>query len=326
MRVRVATLMAALSAWGCGAPANQSPTSLPASPDAAIVGPPDGRIAFTRATFDTTSNTPTGGDLWSIATDGTDLVRLTELPEFELFPAWAPDGRRLAFVRSDGRSSGDVWLMDADPTAADRHLTKLTDEAGMEGAPAWSPDGRWIAYVADWQTGASVWIRPSDGSGEANRLTDGNWPSWTPDGKRLLITVGKDFNETSLAYVGIDGGDPEALPIQLPNASEGAVSPRGEIAFVSSATDYANSDPATWNEEIYTTGHDGRRGPVRITNTPENDHWPPSWAPTGDWFAYTHDRGQEGSRIAIVAGTGEPRYLTTDAYDLFPAWRPEPAS
>ena len=324
-RARTVTVIVALSLWGCGALASPSATPLPASADGAIVGPPDGRIAFTRATFDTASNTPTAGDLWSIGTDGSDLVRLTDLPEFELFPAWSPDGRRLAFVRGDGRSSGDVWLIDADPTAADRHLTKLTDEAGMEGAPAWSPDGRWIAYVADWQASAGVWIRPSDGTGKAKRLTDGNWPSWTPDGTRLLITVGPDFDETSLAYIGVDGGSPEALPIQLPNASEGAVSPLGEIAFVSSATDYANSDPATWNEEIYTTGHDGRRGPVRITNTPENDHWPPSWAPNGEWFAYTHDRGQEGSRIAIVAGTGEPRYLTTDAYDLFPAWQPEPA-
>ena len=48
---------------------------------------------------------------------------------------------------------------------------------------------------------------------------------------------------------------------------------------MSSETDYANSDPATWNEEVYTTNQDGSRGPVRITNTPENDHWPPSWAP-----------------------------------------------
>ncbi|HEX6868015.1 MAG TPA: hypothetical protein VF119_04370, partial [Candidatus Limnocylindrales bacterium] len=289
-----------------------------------VTAPPEGRIAFGRTTFDPATNTPTGGDIWSVATDGADLVQLTDLPEIELYPAWSPDGSRFAFVRAADTSTGDVWVIDADPSAADRHLTRLTDGAGLEFAPAWSPDGRWIAYVDDWQAAPSVWIRPADGSGEAQRVVDGNWPSWTPDSERLLVTVGSDFKDTQLAYIGIDGGEPDVLPIQLPNASEGAVSRGGELAFVSSATDYASDDPTTWNEEVYTSGPDGVRGPTRVTSTPENDHWPPSWSPGGDWLAYTNDGGLTGSRIAIVVGTGEPLYLTDGSYDAFPAWRPEP--
>ena len=37
--------------------------------------PPDGRIAFARTVFDPATNTPTGGDLWSVATDGSDLLQ-----------------------------------------------------------------------------------------------------------------------------------------------------------------------------------------------------------------------------------------------------------
>lgn len=320
------TLMVA-ALWGCASrAASPSTTVAPSDPDGIVATPPDGRIAFARTIFDPATNSPTDGDLWSVATDGSDLVRLTDQPGIELFPAWSPDAERLAFVRLDDRDAGDLWVIDADPTAADRHLTQLTDGPGIEGAPAWSPDGRWIAYVADWQNAPRIWILPSVGTGEARQLTDGNWPSWTPDGSRLLITTAADFDEAELAYVGIDGGTPEVLPIQLPNASEGAVGPSGAIAFVSSETDYANSDPTTWNEDIYTTGPDGVRGPVRVTNTPENDHWPPSWAPTGDWLAYTNDRGTRGSRIAVLVGTQEPIYLTEGSFDLFPAWRPEPTS
>jgi TolB protein len=313
--------------WACAAPAaSPSATVAPSDSEGVVATPPMGRIAFARTVLDPATNTPTAGDLWSVATDGSDLVRLTDLPGIELFPAWSPDAQRLAFVLLNDVDIGDLWVIDADPTAADRHLTQLTDGPGIEGAPAWSPDGQSIAYVADWQDAPSIWIRPSDGTGEPRQLTDGNWPSWTPDGTRLLITTAADFADAELAYVGIAGGTPEILPIQLPNASEGAVSPSGQIAFVSSGTDYANSDPMTWNEDIYTIGPTAARGPVRVTNTPDNDHWPPSWAPSSDWLAYTNDRGASGSRIALVVGTQEPIYLTEGSYDLFPAWRPEPAS
>ncbi len=310
----------------CAAPAaSPSATTAPSSSAGGTATPPDGRIAFARTVFDTATNTPTGGDLWSVTTDGSDLQPLTDTPEIELFPAWSPDATRLAFVRLESTTSGDIWLIDADPTATDRHLIQLTDGPGLEAAPAWSPDGRSIAYVDDWQEAPSVWIRSSDGTDDARRVSDGNWPSWTPDGIRLLITVGADFTDTELAYVSIEGGEPDVLPIQVPNASEGAVSSVGEIAFVSSANDYANSDPTTWNEDVYSVGSDGTRGPTQITNTPENDHWPPSWSPSGDWLAYTNDGGRAGSRIAIVIGTQEPIYLTEGAFDSFPAWRPEPA-
>jgi TolB protein len=291
-----------------------------------VTTPPDGQIAFSRTAFDPATRAPTRGDIWSVGTDGSDLTQLTDQPEIELYPAWSPDGQRLAFARLDSMSKGDIWLIDADPTASDRHLIQLTDGDALEFAPAWSPDGRSIAYVDDWQGAPSVWIRSADATGEARRVADGNWPSWTPDGSRLLVTVGTDFTDTKLAYVDVDGGEPEILPIDVPNASESAINALGGIAFVSSPNDYADPDPASWNEEVYTVGPDGATGLVQVTNTPENDHWPPSWSPSSDWIAYTNDVGTTGSRIAIVLPTGEPVYLTSGAYDLFPAWRPEPAS
>lgn len=327
--VAVLVLAAVQSACGPAASAppeaSSAPTPSPGAAQTVVTKPPPGRIAFTRLEVDAATHVPKGADLWSIATDGSDLVRLTDLPELEGFPAWSPDGARLAFTRFSADSGGDIWIIDADPTSSKRHLRQLTNEPLMEGAPAWSPDGTQIAYVADWQSAASIWIRAADGSGAPRHVIEGNWPSWTPDGKRLLVTLGVDFKDTSLAYVSVDGGDPEPLPIQTPNASEGSISSQGQIGFVSSPNDYAG-DAASWNEDIYTIGYDGVRGPMRITNTTENDHWPPSWSPSGDWFAYTHDLGELASRIAIVYGTEEPLYLTDGAFDLWPAWQPESAS
>lgn len=134
-----------------------------AQPDAPL--PPPGRIVFTRFEFEAGTRNPSGADLWSVATDGSDLVRLTDLPELEGMVAWSPDADRLVFSRSASATEGDLWVIDADPTAADRHLRQLTDGPGFEGAPAWSPDGAWIAYVTDWQNNASIWICAADGSG-----------------------------------------------------------------------------------------------------------------------------------------------------------------
>jgi Tol biopolymer transport system component len=321
--VAVLAMAATLSGCATAVPGPATVPPGPGQPDAPA--PPAGRIAFARLEQGPTPDEPSGADLWSVSTDGSDLIRLTDLPELELFPGWSPDAGRLVFSRLESLAEGDLWVIDADPIAADRHLRQLTEGPGLEAAAAWSPDGAWIAYVTDWHNNASIWIRAADGSGEPKHVIDGNWPSWTPDGSRLLVTLGSDFKATTLAFVSVDGGEPETLPIQAPNASEGSVSSLGEIAFVSSENDYAG-DPANWNEDIYTVGLDGRRGPTRITDTPGNDHWPPTWSPAGDWFAYTHDdAAHQRSRIAIVVGTGEPRYLTDGSADLFPAWRPDPS-
>ncbi len=72
-------------------------------------------------------------------------------------PRWAPDGKRLAFVGSDG-SAHQLFLTDLGVGS-----TILLSPPGhqVQGAPAWSPDGATIAYT--------VVRRPREG--EARRLT-----------------------------------------------------------------------------------------------------------------------------------------------------------
>ena len=53
--------------------ANPSATVAPSSPAAGATPPPDGLIAFARTTFDPATRQPTGGDIWSVTTDGSDL-------------------------------------------------------------------------------------------------------------------------------------------------------------------------------------------------------------------------------------------------------------
>lgn len=67
-------------------------------------------------------------------------------------PAWAPDGKRFAFV-SDRTGEYEVWLGDATGAKAATQLTKGL--GGFPKIPVWSPDGKWIG-IAD-RTG-TLWL------------------------------------------------------------------------------------------------------------------------------------------------------------------------
>ena len=70
---------------------------------------PDGNfVAFnwTGPVFSDTS------DVWVKAVEGDALWRLTDTPQFhEALPSWSPDGRLIAFHRSEGTMSRGVYLV-----------------------------------------------------------------------------------------------------------------------------------------------------------------------------------------------------------------------
>jgi TolB protein len=92
--------------------------------------------------------------------DGARQRNLSRHAARDQWPAWSPDGRRIAFM-SDRDGSPDVFVMNTDGSSV-RNITRT--KALEESHPAWLPDGR-LTFTRHGRTGpVEVWTARHDGS------------------------------------------------------------------------------------------------------------------------------------------------------------------
>jgi dipeptidyl aminopeptidase/acylaminoacyl peptidase len=117
----------------------------------------------------------------------------------DAFPAYSPDGGRIAFVRNTAESSaiGILDLASGEVKILGQTLTTSLEEQLAE--PSWSPDGSRIVYhqvghdpVDDKVTGSTIFIAlANDGRASALNLgiTDPVGDAdWSPDGSRIVFS------------------------------------------------------------------------------------------------------------------------------------------
>lgn len=100
-------------------------------------------------------------------------------------PAWAPNGKELAYSAS-GNGDFDIWISDVNGTLA----RKITNFKGPDMSPVFNPrTGGQIAWISGRTGLPQLYTMESDGSSVV-RLTDTGYvsaPSWSPNGQFLAF-------------------------------------------------------------------------------------------------------------------------------------------
>ncbi|HYO80793.1 MAG TPA: hypothetical protein VES20_05275 [Bryobacteraceae bacterium] len=142
-------------------------------------------------------------DLYAVDADRSEPVQLTSTGERDLHPAYSPDGRQIAFLRTSADGI-EVWSMEADGSRQ-RKLTEirwfewfnwrsdLLLSAAYPG-PVWTPEGHRliISDVAGSQQGAALWEFDTT-SGTRRQLSRPHglshdfFPAVSPDSRRVAF-------------------------------------------------------------------------------------------------------------------------------------------
>ena len=301
------------------------------SDDRFPVWSPDGtKIAFV-ATRDGNS------EIYVMDADGSNPRNLTTHPESDYFPAWSPDGNMIAFM-TDRESSVplildatpkimiefnvEIFVMNADGTGQ----TNLTEHVAWDGFPSWSPDGEHIVFQTDrdnsWihveitlpdDLGREIYAMDDDGSNQvrlSNSPEDDIYPSWSPDGSKIVFQSYRDGN-AEIYVMNTDGTGQTRLTNHPDTDSMPTWSPDGGwITFHS----YRDGNP-----EIYKMTVAGI-STTRLTNSTDWD-WGPSWSLDGLQIVFQSSRDGNSEIYRMNADGSSPERLTNDAdWDFHPFW------
>ncbi len=244
------------------------------------------------------------------------LLPLTTFAGSKDFPAFSPDGSRIAFSwKSAGDSAQHIYVK----PVGEGEPVRLTFSRDDDIRPAWAPDGRSIAFARERTPGQiyrshDIYIMSSQGGNE-RKIAEGCWlgASWSPDGKTVALAhvprQSKGLAAGGIFLQSLESG--KILELTSDHADhEPVFSPDGKrVAFV------RNLIVGTASEVFLIPANGGKAKQLTFDRQPLNGI---TWTADGRELVFASRRSvADGSLWRFPIGGGRPRPVSATLRDAF---------
>ncbi len=246
--------------------------------------------------------------------DGFDEQIIYESTQPLLSPAWAPDGKRLAYVSFFG-GRPKIYIQNI----LTRETVKISDFKGINGAPAWSPDGRRMALTFSKDGNPEIYVvdlKTKKFTRVTHHYAIDTEAAWTPDGNALIFTSDR-------------GGSPQLYRVELNRQSVATGRPR-RLTFDGNYNARASVSPdgrrlAMVHREqgkFHIAVLELKTGRFQILTKSRLDE-SPSFSPNGTMIIYATEDNYRGVLAEVSVDGRAHQRLSLQTGDVRePAWSP----
>ncbi|MEK8048695.1 Tol-Pal system beta propeller repeat protein TolB [Ideonella sp. DXS22W] len=241
--------------------------------------------------------------------DGEGAQTALASPQPIISPAWAPDGRRLAYVSFE---DGKAVVMVQDVSTGERR--RVAAFKGSNSAPAWSPDGQRLAVTLTRDGISQIYLLDASGD-NPRRLTQSSAidteACFSPDGRQVYF-VSDRGGGPQVYRMPAAGGSAERVTFQGAYNISPAISPDGRmLAYVTRENGF----------RVMVMPLDGSAPPLAVTDTADDES--PSFAPNGRLLIYATRSGGRDVLMTTTLDGKIRRRVPTQGQDVRePAWGP----
>jgi len=250
-------------------------------------------------------------EIYVVDYDGNNPQGFTHNGSNNLFPNWAPDNSKLAFVSyRTGKPEVNIYsYIDGSRLAFPLFNT-------FASTPAISPDGTEVSFALRTPRGdADLFISKLDGSSRrdiTNNPAIDTSPTWSPSGRQIAFASDRERGVSQIFICDVDGSNVRRIVKEGGDADSPSWSPDGKwLAF-------------HWKPHLGTSYDifiaEVSSGLIRQLTSNSGSNESPTWAADGRHIAFQSNRSGISQIYIMLLDGSEPRRITTQGSNTSPAW------